>query len=111
MAHWIIDDQGFGGCYYRCSDCGANFNDICHDVSSIGPCPSCGAPIDTDENEYIETTRAPNKMKRYILFTLEELEDLINGYEIEHPMSGGEVLCFMNKEHFAKMADVRPEEE
>ena len=110
MAHWIIDDRGFGGCWYKCSDCGAGFWDILYDVSSIDPCPNCGAPIDTDENEYVEELKTPKKLKRYILFTLEELEDLINGCEIEHPTSGGEILYFMNKEHFAQMAGVRPEE-
>lgn len=111
MAHWIIDDKGFGGCYYRCSECGEGFWDIFDDVSGEDNCPRCGAPIDTDDNVYLDEIRPAKKLKRYILFTLEELEDLINGHEIEHPTSGGEVLYFMNKGHFAQLADARPEEE
>ena len=26
MAHWIIDDHGFGGMFYRCSKCGNNYS-------------------------------------------------------------------------------------
>ena len=53
-------------------------------------------------------------MKRYVLFTDKELDDLIHGCEIEHRTSDGEVLYFMAKEHFAQLAganDVCDEEE
>lgn len=42
-------------------------------------------------------------MKRYILFTQEELTDMLNGREIDHDISevkAGEKLYFMCKEHF-----------
>lgn len=45
-------------------------------------------------------------MKRYILFTQEELEDMLNGCEIEHHVSGcDEPLYFMCKEHFDQNGD------
>lgn len=50
-------------------------------------------------------------MKRIILFTLEEIEDMLNGREIELRTSSGEVLYFMSKEHFAQTADARPDYE
>ena len=54
MAHWIIDDHGFGGQYYRCSECGESWCDIYSDVSMNENCPNCGAPMNEDETEYIE---------------------------------------------------------
>lgn len=102
MAHWVIEDQGFGGCWYRCSDCGDSFNDIYHDVSSIGPCPSCGASINTDENEYIEETKRSKKKVEdkpyYILLTEEELIDLGKGYIIDITLPSGETARIMNRE-------------
>ena len=56
MAHWIIDDHGFGGQFYKCSECGDSWCDIYNDHLSEDNCPSCGAPIDEDETEYIEKT-------------------------------------------------------
>lgn len=41
-------------------------------------------------------------MKRYILFTEEELDDMIHGEEIHHQLPSGETVYFMCKEHFAK---------
>ena len=54
MAHWIIDYRGFGGTYYKCSECGENWCDIYSDVSMKESCPNCGALINEDEVEYIE---------------------------------------------------------
>lgn len=42
-------------------------------------------------------------MKRYILFTDEELDDIIHGCEVELRVHG-ETLYFMSKEHFAQLA-------
>lgn len=42
-------------------------------------------------------------MKRIILFTDEELDDLIHGCEITHRVDG-QILYFMSKEHFAQQA-------
>lgn len=41
-------------------------------------------------------------MKHYILFTQEELEDMLNGCEIKHypSVANGEPIYFMCKEHF-----------
>lgn len=54
MAHWIIEDHGFGGQYYRCSECRESWCDIFQDVSMEFRCPNCGATINEDETEYIE---------------------------------------------------------
>ena len=53
MAHWIIDDWGFGGSYYRCSHCGESWWDIFYDVGMEDNCPNCGEPIDVAETEYL----------------------------------------------------------
>lgn len=44
--------------------------------------------------------------KKYILFTDDEFEDMMNGREIEHPLEDGTVLYFMSDEHFKQQ--VRP---
>ena len=49
MAHWIIDDKGFAGTYYTCSDCGQTYWDIVDDVSINEHCPSCNALIEENE--------------------------------------------------------------
>lgn len=59
MAHWIIDDRGFGGVWYKCSNCRESWNDIFDDVSMEETCPHCGEPIDDDETEYIEEKKKP----------------------------------------------------
>ena len=53
MAHWIIEDKGFGGQWFRCSECGYSYNDTYEDHAYDEPCPGCGAVINDDENEYI----------------------------------------------------------
>lgn len=54
MAHWIIEDHGFGGQIYMCSECRESWNDIYSDVSMEEKCPNCGAPINEDETKYVE---------------------------------------------------------
>lgn len=46
-------------------------------------------------------------MKHYILFTQEELEDMLNGCEIMHWPEApiGEPIYFMCKEHFFEDSD------
>ena len=56
MAHWIIEDHGFGGQTYRCSNCREAWNDLYYDDILKNVCPACGEFIDEDENEYIEKT-------------------------------------------------------
>lgn len=54
MAHWIIEDKGFGGQVFQCSNCGDLWNDIFHsEVGCWDKCPSCGEEMD-EEREYVE---------------------------------------------------------
>lgn len=57
MAHWIIDDRGFGGQYYTCSNCGESWNDIFYEVSSLERCPECDEIIYEDATEYVITKK------------------------------------------------------
>ena len=77
MAHWIIDYRGFGGTYYKCSECGENWCDIYSDVSIEENCPNCGALINEDEVEYIEKKKK-NDMKKLI-------ELFAAGYTLQPP--------------------------
>ena len=53
MAHWIIEDKGFGGVVYKCSNCGEVWNDYyCKFPKDF--CACCGEDIDDDAEEYIE---------------------------------------------------------
>lgn len=54
MAHWIIEDHGFGGQIYRCSNCREAWNDLYYDDILRDSCPACGEFINEDEDEYIE---------------------------------------------------------
>lgn len=53
-AHWIIENRGYSGSDYKCSECGVMWNDNYTNISMEEVCPNCGAVIDDDENEYIE---------------------------------------------------------
>lgn len=53
MAHWIIEDKGFGGVVYRCSNCRESWNDY-YSKFPKDYCRCCGEDIDEDANEYIE---------------------------------------------------------
>ena len=52
MAHWIIEDKGFGGIVYKCSNCEEIWNDYCHKFSK-DVCDNCGEVMDEDADEYI----------------------------------------------------------
>lgn len=54
MAHWIIDDYGFGGTYYRCSNCGSVYNDIFEGMCGKEKCPECGSLINENKNVYMK---------------------------------------------------------
>lgn len=55
MAYWIVYDRGFGGRYFKCSDCGEGFWDIFIMPPDYDEkCPCCGEEIDTDANVYID---------------------------------------------------------
>ena len=53
MAHWIIEDKGFGGVVYTCSNCRETWNDY-YSKFPKDYCCWCGENIDEDANEYIE---------------------------------------------------------
>lgn len=53
MAHWIIEDKGFGGVVYRCSNCREAWDDY-YSKFPKNYCRCCGEEIDEDANEYIE---------------------------------------------------------
>lgn len=53
MSHWIVDDKGFGGIFYICSNCGQVFSSIANNAEFEECCPNCGENID-DETEYID---------------------------------------------------------
>ena len=62
MAHWIIEDRGFGGQYYRCSRCNQSWNDLYYNISMDENCPNCRAPIDIDKTEYLEKEHNHSKV-------------------------------------------------
>lgn len=53
MAHWIIDDHGFAGIDYTCSECGNIFNNLYTDISSGDNCPYCHTHMDENETNLI----------------------------------------------------------
>lgn len=59
MAHWIIEDKGFGGTDYQCSECGNIWNDLFYkgSLSMAERCPGCEASFNEDEIEYVEQTK------------------------------------------------------
>ena len=57
MAHWIIDDHGFGGTFYTCSECGKLYWDIHDDGGGGEECPYCSSSMDTDANVYMKYGR------------------------------------------------------
>ena len=65
MAHWIIEDRGFAGSYYKCSNCKSTFNDLYHDVDDY--CPNCGDTINEDENEYTDDKPSDYAYKPHLL--------------------------------------------
>ena len=63
MPHWIIDDKGFGGCFYRCSDCGESLCDIFDKNAGGEKCPKCDTIMDEDYEEYVEDKTPLEKVK------------------------------------------------
>lgn len=64
MAHWIIEDKGFGGQVFQCSNCGESWNDIFHSgVGCWDKCPSCGEEME-EEKEYMEEKLVENPLKK-----------------------------------------------
>lgn len=50
-------------------------------------------------------------MKRYILFSDKDMDDLLCGREVELRVSSGETLYFMTNEAFAELADANDVDE
>lgn len=79
MAHWIVDDHGFGGTYYKCSECKETWNSIYSNVSTADEnCPNCGAPMDEDDVEYVEKK---NIFKRNFLPRPGTIDETLRKYE------------------------------
>ena len=85
MAHWRIEDHGFGGQTHWCSECGGCWNDIYYEVSSWDFCPNCNEPIDEGATEYIEFARIYMN-KPYTERVFAELENKliqVSGFDVE----------------------------
>lgn len=57
MAYWIVDDHGFGGMYYRCSECGACHWDILDDDFDREQCSNCNTAMDEEATVYMKNGR------------------------------------------------------
>ena len=65
MAHWIIEDKGFGGSWYECSECHASYCDLYDNAAGGERCPKCSADMDLDSNEYVdEKEKVSNKLQK-----------------------------------------------
>lgn len=91
MAHWIIEDHGFGGQYYKCSECRESWCDIFHNISMEENCPNCGAPINEDETEYVEKIRKrPCSVDRNTALSV--LKDLSKDLSPNYDLFGRKIL-------------------
>lgn len=54
MAHWIVNDQGFGGVFYKCSNCGE------YEDKYKEKCSNCGAEMD-EESVYLDEIKPAKK--------------------------------------------------
>lgn len=80
MAHWIIEDDGFGVQNYKCSSCKSIWSDAFYGVSSVDKCPECREQINKNENKYIdnlknkkETLTFPHTIGNITYYSVEEL--------------------------------------
>lgn len=53
MAYWIVEDHGFCGQHYRCSNCRNVWIDTYEDIPE-NACPKCGRPINQNKTKYID---------------------------------------------------------
>ena len=61
MAHWIIEDKGFGGQVYTCSYCRNSWNDLYHPtVGQWDICPWCHEKIDDE----VDVAKLENALKK-----------------------------------------------
>lgn len=78
MAHWIIEDKGFGGVVYKCSNCGESWNDY-YNKFSKDVCENCGSSMN-DENEYVEETKKTvNNIKQLPVISIPDLIEWLSG--------------------------------
>lgn len=77
MAHWIIEDQEFGGKIYRCSKCRNAWNDLYYDDILKDKCPACGEFISEDADEYIEEIKK-TKWQRDSVISISSLISWLN---------------------------------
>lgn len=82
MAHWIVDDHGFGGVYYRCSDCKEMWCDIYSNVSTSNEtCPNCGASMNEDATVYVEVKKKPFATSSNFMRTITKNSEALRVYD------------------------------
>lgn len=83
MAHWIIDDHGFGGQFYTCSVCGEGWWDILDNPERWESCPNCKDRIYEDETEYIEKAKPMHIdfIRKYMWKPYEDTRPNLRDYE------------------------------
>ena len=73
MAHWIVEDHGFCGKFYRCSNCRNVLIDT-HEYIPENTCPKCGIHINKDKTKYIDKPKIhQGGVAMYSTFTKEPL--------------------------------------
>jgi hypothetical protein len=81
MAHWIIENQGFNGSLYQCSNCRSYWNDLYDDIHKLGidnfVCPKCGESLNEDETEYVDK---PKQKHKSVFITVDSLQEILNKY-------------------------------
>lgn len=113
MAHWIIEDHGFGGQIYTCSECRESWNDIYSNVSMDETCPNCGALINEDETEYIENNKRSKSFDRkrrikrtiYTVFTKDELAEMLDDKLVIADDLDGVQHIYLSKERYEAITD------
>lgn len=73
MAHWIIEDKGFGGSWYECSECHASYCDLYDNAAGGEKCPKCSADMDLDSNEYVDEKEKVSNSLRKIADAMDKL--------------------------------------
>ena len=96
MAHWIIDDKGFGGRIHTCSNCREVWNDLFHPIGTWEKCPSCHKEIDRYKDEYVEKKpidKLANAMKKFnYIQNMQRMDESIHELEMVSGMSLEELI-------------------
>ena len=86
MAHWKVEDLGFGGTKYTCSECGYLWNDLFY-VCDVEYCPNCGAHM-VGGNEYVdEKPKKQTKKEKIIKKFVEYLKEHACNYDFSDDLS------------------------